>query len=328
MWVLALAVSILSAALCLRYFARRGERLYVLVVVGTSWSIGFFMFLVLPFDLEHAYCRRCRYTSAHAAAPRGNETANDVIAWEDQPSDCHCLPHPGIEALPTLIPAAYRVTMLLGYLMNDLLRSYISSGEFTSRGRLRDALRECAFFYVPFTVVGVGFLVYLISRQGLTLTAVRMLVTGLFNAIGLFILVAFLGYGLVEVPRQLWHRADGIGQLRFLRFKVAVLSEELHEASRKLEEVIEAVHATDAALRAEAASASAQASLRLQAGMARILRRCPPPQSRLAEPGGGLRPVPEPGGGAAGGAGRSRTHSRSNSLTSFIAGSSVCSATA
>jgi len=205
MWVLALAVSILSAALCLRYFARRGERLYVLVVVGTSWSIGFFMFLVLPFDLEHAYCRRCRYTSAHAAAPRGNETANDVIAWEDQPSHCHCLPHPGIEALPTLIPAAYRVTMLLGYLMNDLLRSYISSGEFTSRGRLRDALRECAFFYVPFTVVGVGFLVYLISRQGLTLTAVRMLVTGLFNAIGLFILVAFLGYGLVEVSRQLRH---------------------------------------------------------------------------------------------------------------------------
>ena len=99
MWVLALAVSILSAALCLRYFARRGERLYVLVVVGTSWSIGFFMFLVLPFDLEHAYCRRCRYTSAHAAAPRGNETANDVIAWEDQPSDCHCLPHPGLSLI-------------------------------------------------------------------------------------------------------------------------------------------------------------------------------------------------------------------------------------
>ncbi|WP_289460342.1 LMBR1 domain-containing protein, partial [Klebsiella pneumoniae] len=86
----------------------------------------------------------------------------------------------GIDALPTLIPHAYRTTMLLGYVMNDLLRSYIGSGEFTQRGRVKDTLKEFAAFYVPFGLVSIVFLIYLLSSQGLTLTAVRMMVSGLF----------------------------------------------------------------------------------------------------------------------------------------------------
>ena len=34
--------------------------------------------------------------------------------------------------------------MLLGYLMNDLLREYVASGEFTRRGKWLAALREAA----------------------------------------------------------------------------------------------------------------------------------------------------------------------------------------
>jgi len=207
MWFLSIVFAVVAALLCVRHYAKRGERKYVLFVVVVSWSIGFFLFLVLPFDLEHTYCQRC--------LKRNPGTS----------SACTCLPYPGIDALPTLIPNAYRTTMLLGYLMNDLLRSYIGSGEFTRRGRVKDTLKEFAGFYVPFGLVSIVFLIYLISSQGLTLTAVRMMVTGLFNAIGLFILVAFLGYGLVEVPRRMWYRGDTAGQLRYLQFKVAVQSE-------------------------------------------------------------------------------------------------------
>ena len=54
---------------------------------------------------------------------------------------------------------------------------------------------------------------------------------GVVNAVGLFILVAFLGYGLVEVPRELWNKGDTEGQLRYLKFKVAVQSDELQQVS-------------------------------------------------------------------------------------------------
>jgi hypothetical protein len=183
--------------------------------------------------------------------------------------------------------------MLLGYVMNDLLRSYIGSGEFTQRGRIKDTLKGFAAFYVPFGLVSIVFLIYLLFSQGLTLTAVRMMVTGLFNAIGLFILVAFLGYGLVEVPRRLWNRGDTAGQLRYLKFKVAVQSEELHDARRRLDEVLEAVSATDAALRAQASSATNMGFVKLQAHMAQIRKRCPA-QSGRAE-SGGILPVMETG---------------------------------
>jgi len=123
MWFLSLIFAVVAALLCLRFYAKRGERKYVLFVVGVSWSIGFFLFLVLPFDLEHAYCKRCL---------KRNQL---------DPSVCTCLPYPGIDALPTLIPHAYRTTMLLGYVMNDLLRSYIGSGESTQRGRVKDTTR-------------------------------------------------------------------------------------------------------------------------------------------------------------------------------------------
>ena len=48
------------------------------------------------------------------------------------------------------------VTMLMGYVMNDLIREYINSGEFTRRGRFRDAMREAAIFYIPALAIGLG----------------------------------------------------------------------------------------------------------------------------------------------------------------------------
>ena len=44
---------------------------------------------------------------------------------------------------------------------------------------------------------------------------VRALGRGIFNAVGLFLLIAFLGYGFVEVPRHLLNMANTEGQLRY-----------------------------------------------------------------------------------------------------------------
>ena len=52
------------------------------------------------------------------------------------------------------------------------------------------------------------------------------------NAVGLFILIAFLGYGLVEVPRMLWNKGNTEGQIRYLKFRVATQSEALQNARR------------------------------------------------------------------------------------------------
>ena len=131
------------------------------------------------------------------------------------------------------------------------------------------------------------FVVYMMATQGLKegLLNTKVLGRALINIIGLFILVAFLGYGLVEVPRQLWNKGDVHGQLRYLQFKVAVQSEELQSARRKLEETLELVRSTDAQLKLEASRSTTMATTRLQANMQQLLRICPqPPGGAAARP--------------------------------------------
>ena len=106
------------------------------------------------------------------------------------------------------------------------------------------------------------------------LSNTKVLGRAMVNTLGLIILVGFLGYGLVEVPRSLWNKGDVAGQLRFLQFKVAGQSEELQSARRKLEETLELVHSTDAQLKEEARAASTQSFTRLEKHMNVMVNLC------------------------------------------------------
>ena len=52
--------------------------------------------------------------------------------------------------------------------------------------------------------------------------------------VALFLLIVLLGYGLVAIPRHLWHRGNLKRQLDLLYFDFAVLDEELLEFRSQL----------------------------------------------------------------------------------------------
>ena len=233
MWFFAGIFALASALGLLIHYADRSIKPNVLALVGLSWGLAFSYFFLLPFDIEHTLCRMC------------------MEATEDVNPFCRCLPSPGIGILETLIPIVYWITMLLGYVMNDMVREFMNSGEFSSRGRVKDALHAAVYFYVPAMIIGLCFVFYLMSTKGADFTDVRLIGRGMMNAIGLFILIAFLGYGLVEVPRQLWNKGNPEGQLRYTKFKVASQSEALQNARRRLEETLELVQETEVQLCSE-----------------------------------------------------------------------------
>jgi len=275
MWFLGYMASFTIAVFLVRYYAEPRVSWGIKAIVTLSWGLGFSYFLVLPFDIGNAFCSNCE--RAH-----GSGNASHSL--------CNCLPTAGIEFLEDLIPVVYTITMLLGYVMNDLLRGFLDSGEFTKRGRMKDTLIEAAKFYVPAAFIGLGFLIYMLAATGLTLQNLQGLGKGLMNAIGLFLLIAFMSYGLVEVPRHLWNLGNIDGLLRYYKFRVAVQSEALQNARRKLEETIELVQSTDTHLRHEPNADQ------LRENMAAILRRCPPSMWRSSTQA--LRPVN--GGGTSG----------------------------
>ena len=76
--------------------------------------------------------------------------------------------------------------------------------------------------------------------------------------------------------------------------------------------MLESVHATDAALRAEASSAASMGFAKLQAHMAQITKRCAPSGGRAEA---AISPVVEPGtGGASGGASSTGVGNREREL--------------
>ncbi len=58
------------------------------------------------------------------------------------------------------------------------------------------------------------------------------------NTWGLFLLVLLLGYGLVDVPRSLWNKANSDLNLKQIYFKLAKLHGEKCDAEEKLEDVL------------------------------------------------------------------------------------------
>ena len=271
MWFIGYAMAMLVSVGLWNYYAERHIHWGIAAIVAVSWALGFSYFLVLPFDIAGAFCRSCDPAAEAAASALTDLDPQVTMALNGsghQKRSCDCFPSAGLELLDDIIPVCYGLTMLNGYVMNDLLRSYIDSGEFTRRGKLKDAAKDAAIFYVPALAIILVFVGYMIVHDGMTFELLRALGRGFINAIGLFLLVAFLGYGFVEVPRDLFNKANTEGQLRYFKFRVAVQSEALQNARRKLEETLELVHSTDAQLRHQPHTA-------LHEHMATILRQCP-----------------------------------------------------
>ena len=178
MWFLGFVAAAIIAISLVRYYAEPKTPLFINCIVAFSWALGFSYFLVLPFDIAGAMCRSCLVGDVPVSDH--SEAAREAAAQAAQ-ERCQCFPSVGLELLSDIIPICYGVTMLLGYLMNDLLRSYLDSGEFTRRGRLRDALKDAAVFYIPALIIGGAFLVYMIVNEGLTLDMVRAIGRGMFT---------------------------------------------------------------------------------------------------------------------------------------------------
>ena len=87
MWQFAFVVAVLASILLLRLYAEKGTPYAIMIPVLISWSLGFFFFLVLPFDLEHALCRKCRQSLP--------------------PEECACLAGEGGMGIDCTVPYGY-----------------------------------------------------------------------------------------------------------------------------------------------------------------------------------------------------------------------------
>lgn len=129
----------------------------------------------------------------------------------------------------------YWATFLLCWLLCPVLIEYEVAGDFTVHGRLRASLRRNAAWCVGYLIFGVLLLVWLSVGGTIGLRAWCIAAS---NAWGLLLSTVLMGYGLVAVPRHLWHLANPGEQLVTL-YCVAVSMDEARLSTQfELQDII------------------------------------------------------------------------------------------
>eukprot|EP00761_Pharyngomonas_kirbyi_P013224 gb/GECH01013251.1/.p1 GENE.gb/GECH01013251.1/~~gb/GECH01013251.1/.p1 ORF type:complete len:610 (+),score=113.56 gb/GECH01013251.1/:1-1830(+) len=144
----------------------------------------------------------------------------------------------------------YWSIQVFAWVIIPFAQSYAVTGEFTILRKIRGSLLENAIIYIIYGVVGaIGLAVLLIVFSGkIKIKALPTIVTSASNTFGLSVLLFFLGYGLVELPRIMWNKANRERSLTHLEFRACNLNDRMFEADDELGKYMSRVHAADRAV--------------------------------------------------------------------------------
>jgi hypothetical protein len=149
---------------------------------------------------------------------------------------------------------------VLAWLVIPICATYTYTGEFSFIRRVFAAALENIILYGAMAVAGVvvlgGYLLFIVIHNArnptskIYVTAEMILGVGqsLSNAYGLLLLVSFMGYGVVDLPRYLWQQANKERTMRLYEFEAARLEETRDEKEIALKEALSQVKSVDAAV--------------------------------------------------------------------------------
>mmetsp|Transcript_46295 Transcript_46295/g.69846 ORF Transcript_46295/g.69846 Transcript_46295/m.69846 type:complete len:169 (+) Transcript_46295:104-610(+) len=135
----------------------------------------------------------------------------------------------------TYVPwqVTYWSTFLLAWLVLPITRESLLSGEFTAAARVKNGARKSARGILILLVLAVVAIIALgIYLRSLHVIPVLM---ALGNTYGLLLVSLLLGYGLVDLPKQLWKKTFPEDELRRARIMAVGADEALFDAVWELQ---------------------------------------------------------------------------------------------
>ncbi|KAL3307892.1 hypothetical protein Ciccas_013583, partial [Cichlidogyrus casuarinus] len=116
------------------------------------------------------------------------------------------------------------------------MKSYTYAGDFTVLTKLRSALIDNALYYGTYLVLVAIFFVYILVKKPIPINAssIRLLIITTSNTWALFLVIIFLGYGLVQVPRSLFFTSFYKKNLSLAFCKLSSYNNELYSSKDKL----------------------------------------------------------------------------------------------
>eukprot|EP00041_Stephanoeca_diplocostata_P033873 m.1130343 g.1130343 ORF g.1130343 m.1130343 type:complete len:710 (-) comp24422_c0_seq2:993-3122(-) len=214
----------------------------VLMIVYFTWMLSFSVVFVLPMDVSATFYMNC--IKIWYCGQSGNEDTDGCGSKEDlllpnmsamcqDAVDCTCA-KPASFVNDTLLTNFWNViywsSQALTWLILPITESYMSAGDFSFGQRLKSSLKENAIVYGSLGIIFIGVFAYVAVKDHLDQDGLKRVLIITSNTWGLLALVLLLGYGIVDVPRNLWTSSDIKRKQRHLQFKAAKLSTEIAEA--------------------------------------------------------------------------------------------------
>ena len=256
----------------------------VTLAVLITWYFSFLIILIIPLDVSNTLYSNTNCSSLtldndtevnNSTSPvSSTTTSTTTTTTTTSPSttailirtrrsgespvvsgDCE---EPGSYIPSSVILNLWRVvywsSQFLTWLVLPIMQSFSQAGEFTVWGKLKSSLWDNMIFYSSYLFIAIILLIYIALQPGLHLdwNKLKAIAAAASNTWGLFLLVFMMGYGLVEVPRELWHSSQRGYSLNKAYFKISKLWGERSDAEGSLEDVLVSVETVNKRLAGEA----------------------------------------------------------------------------
>ncbi|KAF6778543.1 hypothetical protein AHF37_01774 [Paragonimus kellicotti] len=224
--------AIFTTTLCYYYGNWRKQHKVTTLIASVSWWLPALILTLLPVDIASAYFRSCSLSkqsvSDNFSVPLDNIPCRAPFFYAEH------------TVFLILWHIVYWSSQFLTWLLIPLMRSYTRAGDFTPLAKLRSALRDNIFYYSSYLLIFIVALMYLIMTQAVSfdLRYLKVLLITTSNTWGLFLVVIFLGYGLVEVPRSLWTAGNPVASLQRAYFQLSKRNMELMDEEERLTEIV------------------------------------------------------------------------------------------
>ncbi|KAK9461016.1 LMBR1-like membrane protein [Lipomyces oligophaga] len=120
----------------------------------------------------------------------------------------------------------YWISFGLTWLILPILQSFVESGHYDYKQKLRDAVRVNARFQLIQLIAGIFALIYCIFYSGFTLISLKAMAVALSLSYSLIFSILFLGIGIVNIPRTLFTLASPTRRLLQLEMKAVGLRDQ------------------------------------------------------------------------------------------------------
>ncbi|KAI7876330.1 LMBR1-domain-containing protein [Lichtheimia hyalospora FSU 10163] len=215
-----LALFVIAVTTVSRYGNLRSHPWYVSTVCIIGWCFPFWIVLLLPVDLASSTYDQCQ---GDCRVPFSHVSQSFLyVAWR----------------------TLYWTSFCLTWVMIPMMQAYVNTGDFGFTNRLKSAVRVNLQFYSIYIVIGFIGLIYLVFGSGYTTREkIQGFVMAMANSWGLFLVIMFMGYGLVAVPRRLWFTGNPQKHLNQLYANASRVKEECMDSELEFIDVCKIMHA-------------------------------------------------------------------------------------